>query len=51
MPDVSFSLNGQPVTGSPHRRMAEWTADGKGFVRILVVDAAGATARVIARVQ
>jgi len=48
---LRWIVNGQPISGSPHRRQAEWRADGKGFVRILVVDAAGATARAIVRVR
>lgn len=48
---LRWIVNGQPVKGSPYRRMAEWRVDGEGFVRILVVDAEGRTARAIVRVR
>lgn len=41
----NWLVNGHAIPSSPHRRGAFWQPDGKGFVRITVIDATGRTAQ------
>ncbi len=47
----TWLVDGAPVTGPIKRREAAWQPPGKGFVRISVVDAAGASESVSIRLQ
>ncbi|WP_332681859.1 penicillin-binding protein 1C [Bosea sp. (in: a-proteobacteria)] len=47
----TWLVDGAPVTGPIRRREAAWQPPGKGFVRISVVDAAGASESVSVRLQ
>ncbi len=43
---LRWLVNGRPVSGDPLRRMAFWTPDSPGFVRVTVIDADGKSATV-----
>ncbi|HEV7334414.1 MAG TPA: penicillin-binding protein 1C [Bosea sp. (in: a-proteobacteria)] len=47
----TWLVDGAPITGPVRRRETEWQPPGKGFVRISVVDAAGASESVSVRLQ
>jgi len=47
---LTWLVGGLPVTESD-RRQAEWQPDGAGFVRISVLDAAGASDSVVVRIE
>lgn len=47
---LTWLVGGLPVTESD-RRQAEWQPDGAGFVRISVLDAAGASDSVLVRIE
>lgn len=47
----TWLVDGAPVTGPVRRREAAWQPPGKGFVRISVIDAAGASESVSVRLQ
>ncbi|WP_083533622.1 penicillin-binding protein 1C [Bosea sp. WAO] len=47
----TWLVDGAPITGPVRRREAAWQPPGKGFVRISVVDAAGASESVSVRLQ
>ncbi|MEH3147582.1 MAG: penicillin-binding protein 1C [Methylobacterium frigidaeris] len=47
---LTWMVNSLPVTETG-RRQAEWQPDGAGFVRISVVDAAGASDSVVVRIE
>ncbi len=47
----TFLVDGMPVLGPVPRRQALWRPGGPGFLRISVIDAAGATDSVSVRVQ
>jgi penicillin-binding protein 1C len=47
----TWLVDGAPVTGPLKRREAAWQPPGKGFVRISVIDAAGASESVSVRLQ
>ncbi|WP_157080833.1 penicillin-binding protein 1C [Methylobacterium variabile] len=49
-PPLTWLVGGLPVTESD-RRQAEWQPDGAGFVRISVLDAAGASDSVMVRIE
>lgn len=42
---LHWIVNGRPIKSPPHRRRADWPADGAGFVNVTVIDAEGDTAR------
>ena len=48
---LKWLVNGRPVTGDPLRRIAFWTPDSRGFVRVTVIDANGKSATVEARLN
>lgn len=48
---LRWLVNGRPIKGDPTRRVAFWTPDSAGFVRVTVVDADGNTETVEARLK
>ena len=50
-PPLTWLVNGAPVLRNEPRRNAAWAPDGAGFVRLTVIDAAGATDSVTVRLQ
>ena len=51
VPPLTWLVNGAPVDAARLRREATWRPDGAGFVRVSVMDARGATDRVMVRVE
>jgi penicillin-binding protein 1C len=41
---LRWLVNGQPISSLPYRRQAEWAPDGRGAVRVTVVDRNGQSA-------
>ena len=50
-PPYTWLVDGRPVTGPVRRRETQWRPDGRGFVRISVIDASGASESVSVRLQ
>jgi penicillin-binding protein 1C len=50
-PPLTWLVNGAPLGPPEIRRSAEWRADGAGFARISVMDAAGAVDSVTVRLE
>lgn len=50
-PPYTWLIDGAPVIEATRRREAAWQPPGKGFVRISVIDAAGASESVSVRLQ
>lgn len=40
---LRWLVNGQPIASLPYRRQAEWAPDGRGAVRVTVIDREGRT--------
>ncbi len=51
VPPLTWLVNGVPIGEREARRQASWTPDGSGFARVSVIDAQGATASVVVRVE
>jgi penicillin-binding protein 1C len=51
VPPLTWLVNGVPLGEREARRQASWTPDGSGFARVSVIDAHGATASVVVRVE
>ena len=50
-PPFTWMVNGAPVGEPDPRRQSQWRPDGAGFARVSVVDARGASASVMVRLQ
>jgi penicillin-binding protein 1C len=50
-PPYTWLVDGAPVTGPLRRRETAWQPDGKGFMRISVIDGTGASESVLVRLQ
>lgn len=50
-PPYTWLVDGAPVTAPQRRRETQWQPPGKGFMRISVIDAAGASESVSVRLQ
>jgi penicillin-binding protein 1C len=50
-PPYTWLVDGAPVTPPTRRRETQWRPDGKGFVRISVIDGSGASESVSVRLQ
>ena len=50
-PPYTWLVDGTPVTGPQRRRETAWQPPGKGFMRISVIDATGASESVSVRLQ
>ena len=50
-PPYTWLVDGAPVTGPIRRRETAWQPDGKGFMRISVIDGTGASESVSVRLQ
>ena len=48
---LTVLVNGVPIAAPEGRRMLFFTPDGRGFVRLTVMDARGAADSVLVRVQ
>ncbi len=50
-PPFTWMVNGAPVGAPDLRRQSQWRPDGAGFARVSVIDARGASASVMVRLQ
>jgi penicillin-binding protein 1C len=48
---LAFLMDGAPVPHEPARREAAWEPTGRGFYRVTVLDAAGASASAMVRIR
>ena len=48
---LTWFVNGSPLRAGAHRRNAFWRPDGRGFVRLTVMDRSGRTDSVVVRVD
>ena len=48
---LTWFVNGSPLRAGAHRRNAFWRPDGRGFVRLTVMDRSGRTDSVVFRVE
>ena len=48
---LTWLADGAPITSDPQRRDVEWRPDGRGFMRITVIDAKGKSDRVDIRLK
>jgi penicillin-binding protein 1C len=51
LPPLTWLVNGAPVVRNELRRNTAWAPDGAGFVRLTVIDSAGATDSVSVRLE
>ncbi|MBV9751520.1 MAG: hypothetical protein JO188_03275, partial [Hyphomicrobiales bacterium] len=50
-PPLTWLVNGAPVLRDELRRNSAWAPDGAGFIRLTVIDAAGATDSISVRLE
>ncbi len=48
---LTWLVDGAPITSDPHAREVSWQPDGRGFVKLQVVDAKGTVDRVTVRLR
>ena len=48
---LTWLVDGAPITSDPHTREVSWQPDGRGFVKLQVVDAKGTVDRVTVRLR
>ena len=48
---LTWLVDGAPITSDPHTREVAWQPDGRGFVKLQVVDAKGTVDRVTVRLR
>jgi len=48
---LTWLADGKPLPSDPARRDVAWQPDGRGFVRISVIDARGRSDRVLVRLK
>jgi len=48
---LTWLIDGAPIASDPHARDVSWQPDGKGFVKVQVVDAKGTVDRVTVRLR
>ncbi len=48
---LTWLVDGTPVTSDPHRHDVTWQPDGRGFVKLSVIDAKGRVDRVTVRLR
>ncbi|QXX76412.1 penicillin-binding protein 1C [Methylovirgula sp. HY1] len=51
VPPFTWIVNGAPIGGPDPRRQSTWAPDGAGFARVSVMDAKGASASVVVRLE
>ena len=48
---LTWLVDGAPLGSDPHKREATWQPDGRGFVKVSVIDARGRVDRVTVRLK